>query len=476
MPLQYIVPRVAIDESNVGPRPTPGVSLATIGVVGTFSKGPVNKPITIGGIDQLISTFGLLRTDLTGPLTMTGALNQGATDFVVVRIVGEGAAPATLTLKDGASTPKDSIVVTANSPGIWANGTEATGVKIAVTDGTTANTAKIIVIVGSKSRTYDNLVLDDIPKISDPDVTFAKATGATAIPAPISATPLANGNDGDTPTDTDYIGSIDADGNRTGLKALEPYYYNIVVAAQQTSVAVQAALLTHVANAGLEDGLRVAVINQAKGTAPDAAVTAVANLDSGRAACAYPWVEPVEISGTLVAPDGYIAGRLATLGAHESPSNKEIKGILSTERQLTMAELQVLTNGRIMPITPVRGRGFRIRNGVTLSSDSAWGQINIRRIFDKIEMQVYNATQWAISEPNLPKLWNAIATQIDMMLENMKEKGEIFDYKPTICDESNNTPASIQARILNTRIRVRPIYAADFIDHSIERLLGNEAA
>ena len=177
MPLQYIVPRVAIDESNVGPRPTPGVSLATIGVVGTFAKGPVNKPTTIGSLDQFISTFGLLRTDLTGPLTMTGAMNQGATDFVVNRIVGAGAAPATLTLKDGATTPADSIVVTANSPGIWANGTEATGVKIAVTDGTTANTAKIIVIVGSKSRTYDNLSLDDIPKISDPDVTFEKQQG-----------------------------------------------------------------------------------------------------------------------------------------------------------------------------------------------------------------------------------------------------------------------------------------------------------
>ncbi|MED0680586.1 phage tail sheath subtilisin-like domain-containing protein [Aneurinibacillus thermoaerophilus] len=475
MALQYIVPRVAIDESDVGPRPTPGISLATIGVVGTFTKGPVNKPTIVGGIDQLINRFGPLATKYTGPLSMTGALNQGATDYVVTRIVGNGAAKASLVLKDNAATPKDSIIAEASSEGEWANGdTSDIGIKVAVATGTAADTVKLIVIIGSKSWTYDNITLDNLDTIKHEDVTFRKAEGATALPAPISATPLTGGQDGTT-SDSDYIGSIDTNGNRTGLKALEPEHCNIVIAAQQTSAAVQAALLTHFANADLDDGLRIGVLNAKKGEAPQAVIDSASSLDSMRGIYAYPWVEPMEIAGTYVAPDGYIAGRLATLPAHHSPSNKQIAGILSTERQLTMAELQALTTGRIMPITPVRGRGFRIRNGVTLSSDPAWNQVNIRRIFDKIEMQVYESTQWAVSEPILPSLWDAIANQIDMMLSIMKRDGEIFDYKPTICNETNNPPEVVQARRLNTIIRVRPVYAADFIDHRIQRLLGNEA-
>jgi hypothetical protein len=61
-----------------------------------------------------------------------------------------------------------------------------------------------------------------------------------------------------------------------------------------------------------------------------------------------------------------------------------------------------------------------------------------------------------------------------MILSELKRNGEIYDFKPTVCDTSNNTPESIAERILNTHVRVRPIYAADFIDHSIERLLGDK--
>jgi len=472
MPAQYVVPRVDIDESNTGPKPTPSVSLSKIGVVGSFMKGPVNTRIPIGSSDQFVNTLGTFSFDYTGPISVLGAMNQGATDFDIVRIVGAGATPATLPLKDASN--QNSVVATATSPGDWANGVQATGVNVAVTAGTNPNTVKLIVIVGTISRTYDNQTLTTIPLINDPDVIFTVSNGATTLPKPISSTPLAGGSDGASLTDADYIGTIDSSGNRTGLKVLEPCNCAIIIAAQQTSAAVQAALITHTANAGLEEGLRNAVSSLPKGTLPANVSAVTSSLDTARVEFPYLWVEPQESPGTLVSPDGYLAGRLAVIGEHESPSNKEIKGILSTERQLTMAELQLVTNAKVMPITPVNGRGFRIRNGVNLSSDTAWSQVSTRRIFDKIEMMIYNSTQWAISEPNTPVLWSKVATQIDMMLSDLKRKGEIYDYKPTVCDSSNNTPTTIANRILNTRVRVRPIYAADFIDHGIERLLGNE--
>jgi phage tail sheath protein FI len=89
-------------------------------------------------------------------------------------------------------------------------------------------------------------------------------------------------------------------------------------------------------------------------------------------------------------------------------------------------------------------------------------------------MEIYGATQWAISEPNTQKLWDAVAAQIDNYLALKKMQGEIYDFKPTVCNDTNNTAESVQARILNVLIRVRPIYAADYIDHRIQRLVGNE--
>lgn len=469
MPLEYIHPRVAVDESDVGPRPTPGVSLSDIGVVGTFPKGPVNAPKTIGSLDQLISEFGGYKDGLTGYKSILGAMVQGAKSFKVVRIGGASLATASRTLLDGGGL--NSVIITANSPGSWGN-----DIRVAVATGTSGGTFKLVVTYGTQQETFDNLTLDNVAgQVVSQFVKAALAEGANAIPVNIASTPLAAGDDGANAQDADYVGTIDGSGNRSGLKALEAVTSAIVICAQQYSATVRNALLTHCANMGLEIGLRVAVLNTNKGLSPDQAAADVGAMDSMRGILTYPWVELSDLAGSLVAPDGVYAGRLAVIGAHESPSNKQINGINSTERFLAEADLKALTLARVSPISLDGSRGFRIRNGVTLSSDPAWSQTNIRRIFDKLEMEIYNATQWAKSENNTPRLRQALADQIDNYLVVKKQQGEIYDFKPTICDDTNNTPESIQARILNTLIRVRPNYAADYIDHRVQRLVGNES-
>ncbi|MEW6423175.1 MAG: phage tail sheath C-terminal domain-containing protein [Bacillota bacterium] len=468
MTLEYIHPRVAIDESDVGPRPTPAVSLARIGVVGTFSKGPVNEPVLIGSLDQLVSIFGQHKSGLSGYLSALGAMAQGANDFYVVRVGGASIASASKILQD--STPADSVVVTAKTPGSWGN-----DITVAVASGTTGGTFKLIITYGSQQETFDNLTLDNVAtQVTSQFVTAAKAPGAANIPANISATPLSGGDDGATTQDSDYVGTIDGSGNRSGLKVLETVRCAIAICAQQYSTTIRNALLTHCANMVIDFGLRMAVLNTSVGLTPTQAVAETAAMDSMRGILTYPWVELSDLTGELVAPDGVYAGRLSVLKASESPSNKEITGINKTERFLADSEIKALTQARISPISLVEGRGFRIRNGVTLASDPAWAQTNIRRQFDKLEMEIFAATQWAISENNTPKLRAAIAAQIDNYLVAKKQQGEIYDFKPTICDDTNNTPETIQARILNTTIRVRPLYAADYIDHHIQRLVGNE--
>lgn len=468
MPLEYIHPRVSVDESDVGPRPTPAVSLGRIGVVGTFTRGPVNQPVLIGSLDQLVSNFGGYKSGLTGYLSMLGAMAQGANDFYVVRTGGASIASASKTLQD--STPVNSVVVTARTPGSWGN-----GITVAVASGTTGGTFKLVITCGTQQETFDNLTLDNVAtQVVSQFVTAAKVGGAVAIPANLAATPLTGGDDGATTADADYVGTIDGNGNRLGLKVLDTVRCAVAICAQQYSTTIRNALLTHCANMAIEFGLRMAVLNTNEGVTPTQAVAETAAMDSMRGILTYPWVELSDLAGDLVAPDGVYAGRLSVLAASASPSNKQITGINKTERFLADSEIKALTQARISPISLVEGRGFCIRNGVTLASDPAWAQTNIRRQFDKLEMEIFAATQWAISENNTPKLRQVVADQIDNYLTLKKMQGEIYDFKPTICDDTNNTPETILARILNTTIRVRPMYAADYIDHRMQRLVGNE--
>jgi hypothetical protein len=468
MALEYIVPRVAVDESDVGAQPTAAVSLATIGIVGTFSRGKVNEATTVGNLEQLVNIFGEYKSGLTGYLSALGALNQGANDIKIVRIGGSTIASATKTFKDGQSpTPQDSVIVTAKTPGTWGN-----DITVAVATGTQANTFKLVVVYLSQSETFDNLTLLNVGNISSQFITAVKATGATQIPANISSTPLVGGNDGTVTTDEDYVGTVDGSGNRSGLKVFDAVKCAIILCAQQSTVAIRSALIAHCAAATLAQGLRVAVLNTPAGQSVSQAVAITATLDSMRAILVYPWLEPQESVGSYIAPDGYYAGRLSMLAAQQSPSNKQIAGILSCESLFTEAEIKDLTLAKISPINLVVGRGFRIRNGVNLATNVAWNQTSIRRAFDQLEMEVYDGLQWAVGNENTPNLRLAAAAQMDALLFNKKMKREIYDYKPAVCDDTNNTPETIAARILNVQVRVRPMYAADYVDVAVQRLLS----
>lgn len=467
MSLEYIFPRVEINEAETGPRPAAGVSLSTIGIVGTFDKGPVNQIVSVGSIDKLTEVFGGYKSDLTGYKSAVAAFSQGANDFKIVRVGGSSIKEAALKLKDSSDT--DVVEIKAVTPGEWGN-----AIRVAVTNNTEAGTFRLTVVYQNKSEVFDSLTLDTVKDIQSKYVTAIKLEAAAQLPKDMQATPLAWGNNGADAADGDYIGTV-VNGKRTGLKLLETARVAIVLCAQQYSSTIRNALITHCANMTTGYGLRIAVLNPEKGLSVDDVCQETADIDSMRAVMAYPWCRIADIAGEFIAPDGLFAGKLATLDSNQSPSNKQVLGIVEQEVDFTDADVKALTLARISPVTPEHNRGFRIRNGVSLSTDLAWNQISMRRVFDEIEMEIFDGTQWAKSEENTPRLREAIATQIDGILDIKKQKGKIYDYKPTVCDDTNNTPESIAARILNTKIRIRPTYPADYIDHSIQRLMDSEA-
>lgn len=463
--MEFIVPGMQVDESDVGTRSTNQMSLAGIGIVGTFERGPVNVPTTIGDDTQFRKAFGN-DGDYTGPKTVAGCFANGANDLRIVRIVGEGAKAAELALKD--ADDADSMIIKATSVGNWGNALTAT------VSANADNTVNILVTDGDSADIFKNVALDKLPPKKNLAV-LTKAEGAAKLPADVSAAALVGGSDGAAVTDADYIGEITPGGKRSGLKALEPIQCGVGVCAQQYSEQIHSALISWAQNCDIEEGLRIPILNTKPGVGVDEAVVQTVKLapDNGRGIFVYPWVTPETSADdeTFVAPDGYYAGRLAALNPCQSPSNKPILGIRQTENNYTYAEVKVLTQARISPVTLVNGRGFRIRNGVTLSSDAAWGQTNIRRQQDKMEMELYNGLQWAISENHDEKLWNSIATQCDAYLRTQQNLGFIMGYLPTLCNKETNPDENIIARILTFIIRWKPLYAADYLVMRMKREL-----
>lgn len=273
------------------------------------------------------------------------------------------------------------------------------------------------------------------------------------------------GQDGAVPSTQDYIDA---------LPLLENQPVNIVILAQQSDTTVLDALKLHVEKATVRTGLRIGIINPGSSESRDAFITRLDTKDSARVVASFPWIEPEGLPGVFAAPDGFYAGVLAGLNANKSPSNKKVNGIASLAHTVDDDDIKQLTLGRISPIAYEGELGYRIQNGLSLSKDEAWSQIGTRRIYDKIEMDGYKLTYFAKSEDHTPELRQAVADVWDAYLETLKNPVNpsdkmIYDYLPTICDETNNPPEVVKARKLNSLLRIRFTYPADYIDHTITR-------
>lgn len=132
---ELILPGVFIEVRPEGLIVPTGIPVGNVGVVGTASKGEVDKPEVLGSYTEAQERFG--RYDpwingTSGELTLVRALEQvfrfGATTVIAVRVAGTGGnAPAAAgqTLQ---SAGGDCVLLEGKTPGAWAN---SVGVNVA---------------------------------------------------------------------------------------------------------------------------------------------------------------------------------------------------------------------------------------------------------------------------------------------------------------------------------------------------------
>ena len=506
---EYLSPGIYIDEIEIGAKPIEGVSTSTVGFLGETERGPT-LPRLITSWQDYQRVFGkYFGSAKYLPYAVEGFFRNGGQRCYIARIINAQALKAALTLKS--DTNKDALIVNAVGEGSWGkriaaktkkNPDNATfkmtvyywknGITNAYNPDDPANRNKpnpdVTEIFNNVSTdaSSPHYYVTSVNYISNLIVVSEPPCGATLPKDSTNNVPaLLSGNIGNDPnlSLSDFLRTdISTPGHKKGLSGLaEIDDISILYAPSAAStIGLDNALISQCET--LKD--RFAVLEVAKGNpAPSKP-----NQDTKYAAFYCPWIEitdPPTGRSLTIPPGGHVAGIYARSdterGVHKAPANEVIEGANGVEYQFDKGMQDTLNPQGVNCIRSFIGRGIRVWGARTLSSDSLWKYINVRRLFIYLEKSIEKGTQWVVFEPNNEKLWAQVKQTISQFLTTVWKRGALMGTTPqeaffVKCDRTTMTQDDIDNGRLIVLIGVAPIKPAEFVIFRIAQWQGGSAA
>ena len=93
---------------------------------------------------------------------------------------------------------------------------------------------------------------------------------------------------------------------------------------------------------------------------------------------------------------------------------------------------------------------------------SALDRVNVRRLFLRLERAAYQVSRYFLYEGNTAYTRQRLVDALDPYFKACKVGGGCYDYK-IVCDESNNTPETIDQNELHVSIGIKPVKAVEYI-------------
>ena len=201
-------------------------------------------------------------------------------------------------------------------------------------------------------------------------------------------------------------------------------------------------------------------------------------FDSKYAAFYYPWlrvVDPLRSSASTVRevpPSGHVAGQYAhsdfQFGVHNAPANAPLAWAEDVTVFVNDAVHGILNPAGINAIRPLPGRGLRILGARTMSSDSDWQYVNVRRLMMMIEKAIETAIQWAVFEPNSTLTRAKLNLSLTSFLLSLWQRGALMGSSASSaffvrCDDENNPQRQREQGRLLATIGVAPSRPFEFI-------------
>ncbi len=286
------------------------------------------------------------------------------------------------------------------------------------------------------------------------------------------------GDDGSTPVPTDYIGDPS---RRSGLYAFDPVDIQLLVCPDSTAPAVTAACLAYCESRG--DAMFI-------GTAPrgyDRQGT-MDYASAFRARKVYgalyaPWIRVVNPLDDLasnpmvwIPPVGHVAGALARIsdsrGVWKAPAGDEarLRNALGVEFDMTDTDhTDLVKNGSVNGIRAIPGSGIVIDASRTLSTDSRWLFVNVRRLFNFVKVSLREGLRFVQQEPNTEELRRRVRLNVvTPFLLGLWRQGAFGSDAPedviTVkCDAENNPPSEVQLGNFRLEVYFHPTSPAETI-------------
>jgi phage tail sheath protein FI len=311
--------------------------------------------------------------------------------------------------------------------------------------------------------------------VSDRNSGAGAGRDAPAAPAPV---PLALGSDGSAPTDASYVGDP---AFRTGLHAFDTVAIQLLACPETTSPGVVAAALAYCEQRG--DAMFVGSVPPGLDREgwKDYARPFRARKVFG--ALYAPWIEianPLDTTGAnprrLVPPTGHVLGTYARIGeargVWKAPAGDEarLEPVLGVELEMTDVDhTDLVRNGGVNGIRALPGSGIVIDASRTLSTDTRWLYVNVRRLFNFVKVSLRDGLRFVPQEPHDEELRRKVRFNVvEPFLLGLWKQGafgsdpaeQVFTVK---CDASNNPPAEVNLGRFRIEVYFYPVKPAETI-------------
>jgi len=207
-------------------------------------------------------------------------------------------------------------------------------------------------------------------------------------------------------------------------------------------------------------------------------------FDSAHAALYFPWVTLLDGNQRVsVPPSGHLAGLFSTsdreVGVHKAPANMVVQGIVDLDVILQDTHLALLNHAGVNCIRAFGPRGLRVWGARTMSSDTSWRFVNVRRTVSAIAAAIERGMHWVVFEPNKPSLWKRIIANISIFLSELWRLGLLTGASPdeaffVKCDEETNPQADIDKGRISTSIGLAVARPVEFIIFRVSQRLEDQ--
>jgi phage tail sheath protein FI len=155
----------------------------------------------------------------------------------------------------------------------------------------------------------------------------------------------------------------------------------------------------------------------------------------------------------LVTPHPAVPGAQVVLGL----SSNDPSGLEPLSHTLSKAEQDLLDPRRINVLRDFRsnGRGVRVWGARTMSAESEWKYVNVRRLFIFLEQSIDRGLQWVVFEPNSEQTWSRVRQSVTNFLRTVWRNGALVGLTMTQDDIDDGRMICL--------VGVAPVKPAEFV-------------